>query len=155
MAVLVIAGTVFYIVHVRNGTIKDNTGRILEIRDTNSGKIYKRLYMNDGSEFAIEFIHSVHNSPVRETFRIEDTVIRPMEVRFSSFGAGMQSDMEEGLKLSQDGDTLIISGFSRSFSQMNYIVGTVSDHLLFFDEATFSLRELCGRNTHITIGITK
>ena len=121
------------------------------IKDTVSGRIYGKWPLAEVGEFAVEFIHSVNQSPVREFYRAEGRMLLPFAVRFSSFGAGMQSDLEDGQKLSRDGDELVISGFKTSFKELNYIVGTVSDHLLIIDGTTISLRELCGRNAHITI----
>jgi len=86
-------------------------------------------------------------------------MIRPIATRFFSFGAGMQSDLEGDLTISRDGDAMVISGYKTSFKELNYIVGTVSDHLLFiYDKTnieTVSLRELCGKNAHINIHLTK
>jgi len=126
-------------------------GAYLEIRESESGKIYERRVVGNGGEFAIEFIHSVNQSPVRETFKLEGRHIRPLSVRFYSFGAGMRTDLEEGQTLERDGDALIITGFNRSYDELNYIVGTVSDHVLLINGETISLRELCGKNAHITL----
>ena len=126
-------------------------GGELEIRDSESGRVYERLAVGDGGEFAIEFIHSVNQSPVRETFRLEGRAIRPVSVRFYSFGAGMQADWGEGQTMERDGDAMIITGFDHSFNELNYIVGTVSDHVLMAGGETISLREMCGRNAHITL----
>lgn len=129
----------------------------LEIRDAVSGAVYGRWPLEGGGEaggtFAIEFIHSVNQSPVRETFAVRGREIRPVSVRFASFGAGMQSDLEAGQVMSRDGDALVITGFSRSFQALNYIVGTVSDHLLYVNGETVSLRELCGRNAAIVLQV--
>jgi len=151
-AALVITGAVFFL-----PCCSSEKGRNLEIRDALSGRVYGKWPLGEKGEFvenmqfSIEFIHSVNQSPVRETFDIEGRKIRPLLVRFSSFGAGMQSDLEEGQVLSRDGDAMVITGFKTSFNELNYIVGTVSDHTLIIDNKTISLRELCGRNAHITI----
>jgi len=152
LAALMIIGAVFFL-----PCCNTEKGMSLEIRDALSGRVYGKLPL-DGmgesagkGEFSIEFVHSVNQSPVRETFVVEGGKIRPLSVRFSSFGAGMQSDLEEGQVLSRDGDALVITGYKMSFNELNYIVGTVSDHLLLIDNKTISLRELCGRNAHITI----
>jgi hypothetical protein len=125
----------------------------LEIRDAASGRVYGRRPIGEGGEFAIEFVHSVNQSPVRETFKVRGGEIVLAAVRFFSFGAGMQSDLEEGQVMSRDGDALVITGFDRSFRELNYIVGTVSDHLLFINGETISLRDLCGRNARVIIRI--
>jgi hypothetical protein len=127
------------------------SGPLLEIRDADSGRIYGRWPLEENGEFAIEFIHSVNQSPVREFFGAENGMIRVKAVRFFSFGAGVQSDLEGDLKISRDGDAMVISGYKISSRELNYIVGTVSDHLLFINGETVSLRELCGKNAHIKI----
>ena len=164
-AVLVITGTALYSANYRKGILPlkipcgglregpDPGKRILEIKDAVSGNVYGRWALEETGEFAIEFIHSVNQSPVHESFGVEGGLIRPLAVRFSSFGAGMQSDLEEGMSFAHDGDTMILTGFNSSFRELSYIVGTVSDHLLLVNGETISLRELCGRNANITIQI--
>ncbi|MDR0599116.1 MAG: DUF1850 domain-containing protein [Treponema sp.] len=128
-------------------------GPALEIRDALSGGVYGRWPLAENGEFAVEFVHSVNQSPVRESFRVKQGTIWPAAARFTSFGAGMQSDLEEGQTLSRDGEALVLSGPNRPFRELNYIVGTVSDHVLYINGETLSLRELCGRNAHITFGV--
>ncbi|MDR0513481.1 MAG: DUF1850 domain-containing protein [Treponema sp.] len=145
LAALVISGAALHIF-----VTASRTG-VLEIRDTFSGRLYGRWPVDENGGFAIEFIHSVNQSPVRESFRVEDGRLVLESVRFYSFGAGIQSDLGEGQTLSQDGDAMIISGFNVPLNELNLIVGTVSDHLLFINNNVISLRELCGRNAQITI----
>ena len=130
--------------------ISAKDGRFLEIRDTGTGMLYGSYELEGGNGFSLEFIHSVNQSPVRETYVQEEGRIRPYSVRFSSFGAGMTSDLEEGLRLTRDEDAMIITGFKKSYKEISFIVGTVSDHLLYLSGPAISLRELCGKNAHIT-----
>ena len=154
LAALVIAGAALYVIHFKGWEKNSKTEKnVLVIRDAGSGKIYGKWTLEGSEEFAIEFIHSVNQSPVREFYRAEGRMIRPTTVRFSSFGAGMRSDLEDGQTMSREGDALVISGFNASFRELNYIVGTVSDHLLIIKDQSLSLRELCGRNAHINIYI--
>ena len=148
LTALIVLGLTFFFFHLKVISEQNVT---LVISDTSSGKVYGKWLLEKSGEFAVEFIHSVNQSPVREIFKIDGGVIRPHSVRFSSFGAGM--DLGEGLTLSRDGDSFVMSGFDTSFSELNFIVGTVSDHLLFINGETVSLLELCGRNAHITIRI--
>ena len=143
-AVLVIAGAAFCFIQCR-----EETGA-LEIRDA-YGQIFGKWPIDEPGVFAVEFIHSVNQTPVRETFRIDNGNILLDNVRFNSFGAGMQSDLYEGMNLIMDTDAMIISGFSSSFKELNLIVGTVSDHILYINNEVISLRELCGRNAQITL----
>jgi len=143
LAALVSAGAAFYVVHFKS--------RALVIADSGSGKVYGRVVLDEPGEFSIEFVHSVNQSPVRETYRAEGKMLRAEAIRFYSFGAGMQSDLEEGQTLSRDGDAMVISGFNVLVRELNYIVGTVSDHLLIVNGEAFSLCELCGKNAHVKL----
>jgi hypothetical protein len=138
-------------------SLNKHDGQVLEIRDSETGKVYGRWPLEENEEFSIEFIHSVNLSPVREFFGAENGLIRLRSVRFYSFGAGMKSDLDGGLSYSRDGDAMIISGYTTTFKddELNYIVGTVSDHLLYINNKVMSLRELCGRNAHINIHLIK
>jgi hypothetical protein len=149
LAVLALTGAALCIFPFKGNTASGSPA--LEILDAVSGRVYGLWSMEEGGEFAVEFVHSVNQSPVRETFRVEGGEIRPSAVRFYSFGAGMPAELEEGQVMSRDGDALVISGFNRTFTELNYIVGTVSDHLLLVNGQTVSLRDLCGKNAHIKI----
>jgi len=148
---LVISGAVIYFFHVRN----EQNNQVLEIRGSGSGRIYGRWFLEEGSGFAIEFIHSVNQSPVREFFTVEENMIRLQKVRFYTLGAGISDDLEEGQELIREGDALVITGFNRYFSELNFIIGTVSDHLLFINDEVYSLQELCGKNAQITISLRR
>jgi hypothetical protein len=152
---VIAAVALFYVSCQSRPGLRD--GQVLEIRDAESGKVYGRWPLEDNEEFSIEFIHSVNQSPVREFFGAENGMIRLRAVRFFSFGAGMKSDLEGGLTFNRDGDAMVISGYTTTFkdNELNYIVGTVSDHLLYINGDTISLRQLCGRNAHINIHLMK
>jgi hypothetical protein len=101
------------------------------LSDDESGKIFAEYRITDETEFAVEFVHSVNKSPVKDIFRVKGKVIQPEETVFSAFGAGMQTDLAPGQTLVQNEDgTMSITGFSQSYNELRYIVGTVSDHIL-------------------------
>ena len=152
LAALLISGAAIYVAYFRDSPGLGKN-RILEIKKSGSGKIYGKWPLENDGEFAVEFVHSVNQDTIRETFKAEGRMIRPVAVRFSSFGAGVLSDLTEGQVLSRDKDGMLITGFTASFKELNYIVGTVSDHLLFINDETLSLRDLCGKNAHITLRI--
>lgn len=131
---------------------------MLTIRDAESGSIYGTW--SGVEQFSIEFVHSVHQSPVSECFQVEGNRIRPVATRFFAFGAGMQAELGEGQQMSREGDALVITGFTQTFQELKYIVGTVSDHILYIHQEKekgerISLRERCGKNAHIVIRISR
>ena len=156
LAALTISGAVFYVVYIKDGDSRNS--RVLQIKDSNSGRIYGRWSLEEGDEFSIGFIHSVNQSPVRETFIIENGMIRLQALRFYSYGAGIPSDLDEGQMLGRDGDAMIITGFNTVLNELNLIVGTIADHLLLINGEELSLQELTGlnpgkKNAQITISL--
>jgi hypothetical protein len=137
---------------VLTGCSRDK-GQFLQVKDSSSGKLYGKWPVRETQDFSIEFIHSVNQSPVMEVFQVENKRIHIRSVQFSSFGAGMRSDLDDGLQMARDGDNMIIYGFDVSFEKLDYIVGTVSDHVLFINGEEVSLRDLCGKNAHISISV--
>ena len=70
---------------------------------------------------------------------------------YAAFGAGVQSELEEGQTLEYDEKgNIVVSGFDTPFPKVTYVVGTVSDHLLCIEGESISLTELCGKNAHVT-----
>lgn len=122
----------------------------LVLKDADSGEIYAAYPVHDGAEFSITFIHSVNKSPVTDVYQIRDMEIYVIRTKYYSFGAGVQTEVEEGQMLEYGPDgSMIVSGFNRRIDTLSYIVGTVSDHTLEVGGKTVSLRELCGRNTAV------
>lgn len=130
------------------GCSKGSSYLVLENQDT--GKTYTKIELGDDSEFSIGFIHSINKSPLKETYQAKNKKIHPVSISFSSFGAGMQTLVEEGQELSYTSDgQMIITGFNTVLNELNYIVGTVYDHILYVNDEEISLTEICGRNAHV------
>ena len=124
----------------------------LLIRDQDTGEIYGRFEVEEGEIFSITFIHSVNQSPVTDRLMITENGFDAYETIYSSFGAGVQTELMDGETLSYDQEgNMIISDFKYSYTSLNLIVGTVSDHILTIQGKEISLRELCGRNTSVAI----
>jgi hypothetical protein len=137
------------LVAAKTGAVPSGEAQLIALDET-TGRVYGRWPLPDGG-FAIEFVHSVNNTPVKETFQAREGRIYPAALRFYGFGAGMPDELEPGQHLDRDGDAMVLTGFNRSFRELNYIVGTVSDHLLYINDEAISLRDLCGRNAHLRI----
>ncbi|MBO1265604.1 DUF1850 domain-containing protein [Proteiniclasticum sp. SCR006] len=124
----------------------------LLIRDQDTGEIYGSFDVEEGDVFSITFIHSVNKSPVTDRLIIRGHHLDAYETIYSSFGAGVQTELREGEELSYDKDgNMVIRGFQQSYGSLNLIVGTVSDHILTIHGKEISLRELCGRNASVAI----
>lgn len=126
--------------------------QLLVVRDADSGRIYMVSRCPDGTEFLVEFTHSVNLSPVIDTFRAENGEIRAVKAKFYAFGAGMPTELNPGEEFSftEDG-AMEITGIATVYDSLNYIVGTVYDYYLTIGGDVVNLRELCGRNAHVEI----
>ncbi len=122
----------------------------LILKNADTGEIITAYPMDNGDEFSITFIHSVNKSPVTDVYQIQGGEIYVVRTEYYSFGAGVQTEVEEGQTLEYGPDgSMIVSGFNRRIDRLSYIVGTVSDHTLMIRGKTVSLRELCGQNTTV------
>ena len=104
----------------------------------------------EGDEFSVGFIHSVNKSPLTDVYQIKDHKIYVVRTIYYGFGAGVQTELEDGQTLSYgENGEMIISGFDRELPYLSYMVGTVSDHTLTVRGKEISLRDLCGRNSAV------
>ena len=122
--------------------------------DSDTGKRYITQKAEDGLVFSVEFIHSVNQTPVKDTYIIENKQIKAYSTTYRSFGAGVQTSLEEGQTMTYDDNgNMVITGFDITYDPLRYIVGTVSDHILYINDSETSLRTLCGRNAKIVFEI--
>jgi len=125
----------------------------LVLRNGDTGKLLAAFPVKSGSEFSVTFIHSVNQSPVTDVYEIRDSEIYVVRTVYCTFGAGVQTELEDGqtLEYGKDG-SMTVKGFDRRIERLSYIVGTVSDHTLEINGKSISLRGLCGRNA--TVGFS-
>ncbi len=125
---------------------------VMYVSDTNTRYITQKA--DDGLMFSVEFIHSVNQTPLKDTYVIENKQIRAYSTTYRSFGAGVQTALSEGQTMTYDEDgNMVITGFDITYDPLRYIVGTVSDHILTIDGKEISLRNLCGRNAKVVFMI--
>ncbi|MBE6771657.1 MAG: DUF1850 domain-containing protein [Ruminococcaceae bacterium] len=126
----------------------------LVLYNSDTGLRYITEKAEDGLMFSVEFIHSVNQTPVKDTYVIENGQIKAYSTTYRSFGAGVQTALQEGQTMTYDENgNMVITGFDIAYDPLRYIVGTVSDHILCFDGKEISLRDMCGRNAKVVFEI--
>ena len=129
---------------------KMNAGLDLVLTDKDTGKEIARYPVSDKTRFSVTFVHSVNKSPLTDIYEIRGKDIYVVETHYHGFGAGVQTEIEEGQTLTYAPDgTMIVSGFDKLIPDLSYFVGTVSDHILEIGDRQVSLRDLCGRNCKV------
>ena len=111
----------------------------------------------DKPEFAISFIHSVNQSMVKEGYIVKNgDEIYLDTCLYKNFGAGVATEVVPPQTLEiLDNGYMLISGFDMYIPRLSYIVGTISDHILYINNNEISLRDLCGKNRSIGFKIKK
>ena len=126
------------------------SGDHLVLRNGDTNEEFARFRVSEGDEFSVTFIHSVNQYPLTDVYEIRDSKIYVVRTIYNNFGAGVQTEIEEGqtLEINENGE-MVVSGFNLEMPWLSYIVGTVSDHTLTLHGKEISLRELCGRNSKV------
>ena len=102
-----------------------------------------RIRVNDGDEFSISYIHSVHVSPVTEFFEIRHGQIVLTATEFKTFGAGMPTEIEPGQALVHIPDGgMRIEGFNRVINTLRYIIGYTTEHTFHIGTQSIPLTDL-------------
>ncbi len=129
--------------------------RVLEFKGED-GKVYMSIPVNENDEFSIGFVHSVNLSPVIDYYTINKNDIYASATLYYSFGAGVQTELEdyEKLEYTEDGG-MLVSGIDKHMDNLSYVVGKVSDHTLEIHGESYSLRDICGRGSLVNISCRK
>lgn len=128
----------------------------LLLTNQDTGEVYAYWDAAHTAGFEIEFIHSVNLSPVADIYEIIDNKIILTSTRYSSFGAGVPTTLEEGQSLSYDeNNNMIISGYDTEMERVLYVVGTIYDHMLKINGEQLNLTQLCGKNAHVCFEIKR
>ena len=72
----------------------------LIIKNDKTGERICSFTVYNDTIFGIEFIHSVNNTPVKDEYIIENNIIKAYKTTYRNFGAGVQTELNEGETLS-------------------------------------------------------
>ncbi|MCL1990245.1 MAG: DUF1850 domain-containing protein [Defluviitaleaceae bacterium] len=92
--------------------------------------------------FALSYIHSVHQSLVKEWFEIRGRYFYLTALEFYNFGAGMPTEAEIGQILTVlDNGRIRLSNINRRMNALNLLVGTDTDHTLHINSFRIGLNQ--------------
>lgn len=148
-AVLLIAAAILSALWLGRGTY-------LVLRDGNTGREYARYPVEPGEECSVEFIHSVNRTPVRDVYEItEDGRFHNVRCIYYGFGAGVQTQLEEGETLSYQDGAMVIDQIEKYSDELIYSLIPISTHVLRVGEETVSLPELVGGKAVLSLTIER
>ena len=151
---LIAAAVLMLIITAAAVLIRPLSSEYLVLYNSDTGLRHITEKAEDGLMFSVEFVHSVNQTPVKDTYIIENGQIIAYSTTYRSFGAGVQTALQEGQTMTYDENgNMVITGFDITYDPLRYIVGTVSDHILTIDGKEISLRDMCGRNAKVVFEI--
>ena len=90
-------------------------------------------------------MHSVNKTPVRDFYEVRGGDIYVVETHYFSFGAGVQSELNDGETLEYgDDSSMRIKNINRRIPDLIYAVRADADHILEINGVEISLSGLCG-----------
>ena len=78
------------------------SGDYLVLRNGDTNAEYARFRVKEGDEFSVTFIHSVNKYPLTDVYEIRDHKIYVIRTIYNNFGAGVQTEIEDGQTLTYD-----------------------------------------------------
>lgn len=112
----------------------------LEVIDQ-GGKVLLTLPLNKGEEFSLRYLHSVHQTPVKEIFQVSSKgELILVATEFSSFGVGTPFLPEEG-ELTVINGSLLLKGLDRSFSELSLRPLAFTEHQLLHRSTVYLLTD--------------
>lgn len=131
-------------------------GTWLMVRDYDTGKVYGRYPIQAGEECSIEFKHSVNKTPVRDVYEItEDGQFHNIRCIYYGFGAGVQTQLEEGETLSYQDGAMVIDNIQKYYPKLTYSLLPTSTHVLRVGEEEVFLPGLIGGETILVFTIER
>ncbi len=118
------------------------------VEDAETGETKAIFTPPQGTEFYVEFTHSVNRTAVREYYMIRSGKIILVRAEYSSFGAGMPEVPEaSGSTLSMEEGVLKLDHIDTIMPDFIYRVGTVAEHTLHMNERVVPLKSIAPPQT--------
>jgi len=128
----------------------------LQVREMHSGDRLYQARVKEGDRFAIEFVHSVERTPVKEVFKIgQDCTIYLVETEYESFGAGLPTMPGEGEESVLEGGKIRITGIRRKIEPFLVAVSPVPGHVLAVGGEETALASLAEPGTGLRIRVVR
>lgn len=128
----------------------------LVIRDTRSNQVVWSHGIGEGDSFSIRWIHSIHRTPVVETYLIHRQQLQLNEMTFAEYGIGMESQLAPGEQLLMEDGTFRIIHMKRFFPALHLFIGQVrANHTILFQGREIPLGTLDKPGSAVTIQVEK
>ncbi|MET3727138.1 hypothetical protein ABID52_000719 [Fictibacillus halophilus] len=126
------------------------------IEEGKTGKTLAFFKAKHGSEFSIEYIHSIHKTPVREIYQVHNEEIMQTEMRFQEFGVGMPSGAADGEVFTHKGKNYILSNMKRTFPSLDIRIGQIiANHTLLLKDNEYPFSAFSEKGSWVSLKTEK
>ena len=111
---------------------------------TSDGELVSSFSPENGNYFDIQFRHSVNKGLITERYILnKDTgKICLTSGWFENYGAGMMDTIDEGMKMTEDGDRLRIDFPQNWIDSVNFASAGIANHIFIYGDYELRLYEL-------------
>jgi hypothetical protein len=129
----------------------------LIIEDGETGERLAFMNIKPEEEFSIKYIHSIHRTPVLETYHAnEEGKIIQTEMRFEEFGVGMPSGATGTEVFTQKDGAYILSNMYRTFPLLDIRTGQIiANHTLLYDGHEYPFSSFSEKGSWVRIKTEK
>ncbi|MFC0189660.1 DUF1850 domain-containing protein [Fictibacillus aquaticus] len=108
--------------------------RALLFEEGKSGKLVAHQVIEDGEKFQIKYTHSIHKTPVIETYKASADLIIQQSIAYRNFGVGMPDNAGEGERFRKVDGMYVLDQMNREFPHLDLRTGKViANHKLIVD----------------------
>ncbi|MDO6656392.1 DUF1850 domain-containing protein [Anaerobacillus sp. 1_MG-2023] len=118
---------------------------VMALEKGESGKVLAYVpFEDDSANFDIRYTHSVHKTPVQESYYVSESgEIVQYELSYENFAIGMPSNADAGERFVQDKDGYKIKDMNRKFPFIDMRTGqVVANHVLLVQDKEIELSRI-------------
>lgn len=130
-------------VTIAGGALFLTTSTTTLVVTDDSGVELLEIDVEPGSEVAIEYTHSVEQTPVTDVYTVSDGALVDDRMLFSSFGAGLPSEAD----VTREGDRYVHRPPAQRHDPLIITTGPLADHSLLVDGERYDLAGLADGGT--------
>ncbi|GAB6932026.1 DUF1850 domain-containing protein [Calditerricola satsumensis] len=127
----------------------------LIIADGKTGTALLAIPVSRGEHIALHYTHSIHRTPVIETYSIGDDVLVLEAVRFQSYGIGMPSDVEPGQTFTVKNGWFHLDHLNRPLPHLDLRIGYVANHTLHIGPHRISLAHVATPGSWVRLNVKR
>lgn len=128
---------------------------VLTVADGETGARLLTIPVSHGERVTLCYTHSIHRTPVVETYTIGDGILVLEAMRFQSYGVGMPSDVEIGQTFTMENGWFVLAHLNRPLPHLDLRIGYVANHTLRIGPRQFPLARVAAPGSWVRLTVRR